>query len=271
MAAMARLAIATAALLLSIAAPAAASPTKMYAGSTSRGGWPITVETRGMRLARIGAAYDTRCFAYFGALGRSDLRAAGPGRGGRFSFSVTTSVRNAPEVWWNRAVRPVRHVEGVSGGLTARSVRGTVRATLSFVDGSTCTTGPRRFTARHRPGRVFGGRTSQSAPVVVELDAAATRIRRVLFGWVAPCRDGGELVGSETLTALQLTAGNASTVYEYGYVNEAGGVDLFIYLLSADLGTSLTGTLAATVTSTDSDGAESSRCETARVRWTARS
>jgi hypothetical protein len=256
-----------AAAAMAVSAPGAT----VYAGNTAPAFTPIVLQVRGSRIKRIAVQYDTDCFAYASVLGTSSLRRAKIARNGRFTMSVVTSLVDSPRVWWIGERYPDRIVEKFTGTVRRDSARGTVRATLSFLDGSTCTTGEQRWLVTHRPGRVFGGETTQSMPVSVEVSATGRRVKHLHVGWIAAAPDGSAFPMPDFLTNFDLTNGAATETFRQEYPID-GGVIAFDYQLSIRVAaTTSTGRLKVTVTEIDEAGAVQRTAATPTVTWRARS
>jgi hypothetical protein len=253
-------------------ATAAATRRTMYTGSTSPSATPMNMEVGKSRIGQIAVQYDTPCFAYTSVLHAATLRRAKLRRGGRFTVSVNTSLVDSQRVFWNGERQPDKIVEKFTGRITRKSARGSVRATLTFLDGSTCTTGTQRWLLTHAPGRMFGGLTSQSMPVSVELSSSKKRITHLHIGWLAPCPDGSAWVIPDFLTNFTLTSGQVDEAFQQEYPDIEGGMTRYDYRLSARVGQrTSTGTLNVTVSSIDATGAVQAACSTPTVTWTARS
>jgi hypothetical protein len=251
---------------------AAAVSGRQYAGSTSPNQEPMTMVAGRKRLVRVSTMYNTDCFAYTGVLRTSALKHAKFGRKGRFSFKVKSSLLDSPNVWWSGDAFPDEIVEQFKGKMTKRAVTGSIRATLKFLDGSTCTTGKEAFLVTHQPRQVFGGLTSQSMPVSVELTSDRQRIRHLHIGWDAPCTTGGELVLADFLTNFDLVGGLVDTSFVQTYSDGEGGLVVYDYKVSARVaGSTSTGTLSVVVNAIGADGTTGGSCTSPAVSWTAKS
>jgi hypothetical protein len=263
-----------AALLIGALAPSSglAAKTVYYAGSTSPATAPMTLEVGKSKLAGIAVQYDSSCFAYTSILKASALRKATIDRRGRVNFKVATNLVDSSRVHWMGERYPDQIVEQFTGSVKGSSASGTVRATLTFLDGSTCTTGTQRWLLAHKPGRVYGGVTNQSQPVAVELSSSGAQIKHLHVGWVASCSTGGQWVTPDFLTNFDIVGGNVSESFSQQYPRSAGGVLSFAYQLSSVIGKAkATGSLAVTVTATDAAGAVEYTCSAPSVRWTTKS
>jgi hypothetical protein len=263
-----------AALLAGMLAPssAVAAKTVYYAGSTSPANAPMTLELGKSKVSRLAVQYDTACFAYSSTLNAAALRGATIDRRGRFKVKVATNLVDNPRVYWSGERYPDQIVEQFTGTFKGSTASGTARATLRFLDGSTCTTGTQRWLLSHKPGRVYGGLTSQSQPVAVELSSSGAQIKHLHVGWAASCTGGGAWVLADFLTNFNIVGGKVNESFSQQYPRSAGGMLTFGYQLTSAVGkTKVTGSLRVTVTATDDAGAVEYTCTTPNVTWTAKS
>lgn len=249
-----------------------AAGTTVYAGSTSPTQAPMLLEVGRSRVARIATQYATDCFSYTSTLGSRALRRASVDRKGRFSVTVVTSLVDSPRIFWSGERYPDQIVERINGTIGKTTARGTVRATLTFLDGSTCTTGTQRWLVTHKPGRYFGGITSQSMPVSVELSSSGSRINHLHIGWIAQGPGDGVWVMPDFLTNFTLVNGAVDETFNQEYPSADGGRTRFDYRLVAKVGArNASGTFQVTVSEIDASGATTGSWTTSTVRWTARS
>ena len=257
--------VVAAALLAGALAPSSAfaAKTTYYAGSTSPATTPMTLEVGKSKVARIAVQHDTACFSYTSILNAAALRRATIDRRGRFSVNVTTSLIDSPRVYWAGERYPDQVVEQFTGTFRGSTSSGTVRATVKFLDGSTCTTGTQRWLLAHKPGRVYGGVTNQSQPVAVELSSSGAQIKHLHVSWIASCSDGGKWIMPDFLTNFAIVGGKVAESFSQEYPRSAGGVITYAYQLASVIGrTRMTGSLAVTVTATDAAGAVEYTCTT---------
>ena len=119
--------------------------------------------------------------------------AAPPVDGGRVTLELRGEARLRAT---NGAAVGGRFAAQVSATLSASRASGSVSATQVLRLRSngrrlgTCTLTD-RWRADRRPGRIFGGRSSQDEPVVFELSRDRRRISHGHFGWFAGCRPSG--------------------------------------------------------------------------------
>jgi hypothetical protein len=224
------------------------------------------------KLDRLAVQHNTDCFAYSSLLNARALRRAKIDRRGRLNFKVVTDLVDSPRVYWSGERYPDQIVEQYKGTVKGGSASGTVRATLKFLDGSTCTTGTQRWLVTHKTGRVFGGVTNQSQPVAVELNSSGSRISHLHVGWIAPCSGGGDWIQPDFLTNFNLVGGKISEAFTQEYPRSAGDVLTYAYQFSSAIGrTAATGSLGVTITATDAAGAVEYTCTAPTVTWKARS
>lgn len=281
-------------LLLALAAPAAAAPlgrpfearaafsssppqvaasasrSTVFAGMVSPALTPMVLEVDRSRVSRIATQYFTDCFVFPSVVSSRALRRARIDRKGRFSVKLVTSLVDNPRVLWRGERYPDQIVESFKGTIVKGTARGTLRATVTFLDGSTCTTGTQRWLLTHKPGRVFGGLTSQSMPVSVELSSSGTRINHLHIGWIAEGASGVWPI-PDFLTNFAIVNGAVDETFRQDYPSD-DGLTRYDYRLSARIGkTSSTGTLEVTVSTIDAAGTTTATWTTPTVRWTARS
>jgi hypothetical protein len=263
-----------AAFLAGALAPASASAAKdlYYAGSTSPANTPMTLELGKSKIDRIVVQHSTACFSYTSILNTVALRSATVDRRGRFSVRVVSNLIDNPRVYWTGERYPDQIVEQFNGTFKGNSVSGTVRATLKFLDGSTCTTGTAGWVLAHKPGRVYGGLTRQSQPVAVELSSSGAQIKHLHIGWIAGCSDGGSWIMPDFLTNFAIVGGKVNESFSRQYPRSAGGTLTYAYQLSSVIGKAkAAGSLGVTVTATDAAGAVDYTCTAPSVNWTAQS
>lgn len=252
--------------------PAATSAAagRIYAGSTTHGVEPLVLEVRNRRLTRVVAEYGGPCFAYSNQSTGAQIRAAALNRRGRVSATIRTAVTEATNLYSNSASRGVSVVERVTATVGATTARGTLQATVTFADGTTCTSYAQRFTIYHRGGYVYGGVTSQEMPVVLELDDARSRVQHFHIGWVAECADGSFSVVPDYLVDFPITRGRWGDVFQQDYQ----GADLrwtLRYEVSGTLSTTRgTGRMSVDIAGTDATGAVTQGCNTRPLQFSVR-
>ena len=263
-----------AALLAGVLVPSSALAAKnvYYGGSTTPGNTPMTLTLGKSKLTRVAVLYDTRCFSYGSVLNAAGLRGVKVDRRGALKGKVTTNLIDSTRFYWSGERSPDSIVEEFTGTIKGNTGRGTVRATVKFLDGSTCTSGTLSWTVAHKTGRVFGGVTNQSMPVAVELSSSGAQIKHLHVGWVASCTGGGAWVLGDFMTNFTIVGGKVSESYSQKYPRSAGGEITFAYQLSSVIGKlKTTGSLAVTVTATDTAGAVEYSCTAPSVKWSAES
>lgn len=256
------------------APPAAATTTvaasTLYAGTTSYGLRPLVIETRGGRISRVVAQYGGTCFSYaHDARGRA-IRGATVSRTGKVRATIRTAVTNASSIFTNATSAAVRVEEQLRATVGPRYISGSVQATVTFADGSTCKSDAERFRIEHRARRVYGGVTSQQYPVVIELEDDGREVRHLHFGWAAECASGGWSVLSDYLVDFPLTNGTFGDVFQQEYPGQT-----LTWRYGYDIRGRLTrtggsGRFQVDLAGVDGAGAIQEGCNTKVVTWSVR-
>ena len=256
------------------APPAAATTTAaastLYAGTTSYGLRPLVIETRGGRISRVVAQYGGTCFSYAHDARGSAIRGATVSRTGKVRATIRTTVTNASSIFTNATSAAVRVEEQLRATVGPRYISGSVQATVTFADGSTCKSDAERFRIEHRARRVYGGVTSQQYPVVIELEDDGREVRHLHFGWAAECASGGWSVLSDYLVDFPLTSGTFGDVFP----QESPGQTL-TWRYGYDIRGRLTrtggsGRFQVDLAGVDGAGAIQEGCNTKVVTWSVR-
>lgn len=252
-----------------VAVPAASSAT-LYAGTTSYGLRPLVLEVRGGRISRMVAQYGGECFSYAHDARGSAIGGAVVGRAGRVRATVRTAVTNASSIFTNASSAAVRVEERLSATVGRRYISGTVKAIVTFADGSTCASEAEKFKIEHRPRRVYGGVTSQEYPFVLELEADGRQVRHMHFGWAAECATGGWSVVSDYLVDFPLAGGSFGDVFTQEYPGQT-----LTWRYGYDIKGRLTrtggsGRFQVDLAGVDGAGAVQEGCNTKVVTWSVR-
>jgi hypothetical protein len=163
----------------------------------------------------------------------------------------------------------------MTGKLGARRGSGTARVHVDVVDKQTgaktdsCDTGTIRWRAASAKGQVYGGSTSQSEPVVVQVSRDLRRVSSLRIEWAAPCSPQGEFDVSDLLSNFRLSASRAfGDVFSMTGPGESGSQNKVDYLVNGKLGKSQAhGRFQARVTVTDASGATTATCDSGVVSW----
>ena len=215
-----------AALLAGVMAPSSALAAKSvyYAGSTSPANTPMTLTLGKAKLTRLALLYDTSCFSYGSVLNAAALRGVKIDKRGKITGKAKTNLIDNPRIYWSGERSPDTLVEQFTGTIKGNTARGTARATVTFLDGSTCTSGTQQWAVTHKPGRVFGGVSNQSMPVAVELSSSGAQIKHLHVGLIASCTGGGSMVVGDFLTNFNIVGGTVNESFSQQYPRSAGGV-----------------------------------------------
>lgn len=252
-----------------VATPAATSAT-LYAGTTSYGLRPLVVEVRGGRVSRMVAQYGGECFSYAHDARGSVIRGATVSRTGRVRATVRTTVTNASSIFTNASSAAVRVEERLSATVGRRFISGSIQATVTFQDGTTCKSRTEAFRIEHHARRVYGGVTSQEYPVVFELDETGREVRHMHFGWAAECATGGWTVLSDYLVDFPLSNGSFGDVFTQEYPGQS-----LTWRYGYDIKGRLTrtggsGRFQVDLAGVDGAGAVQEGCNTKVVTWSVR-
>jgi hypothetical protein len=250
----------------------ASAATTVYAGNTAPEFGPMVLQVAKTRVSRLNVHYNNSCFAYTSSLGPAALKHATVGRDGKYSATAVTSLISSPRIYWSGERYPDQVVETIRGTLSGGTARGTLRATVKFLDGSTCTTGKLRFLLVHKPGRIFGGVTSEGMPVSEELSTTGSRIKHLHIAYTVPCPDGSSWVIPDFLTDFPLADGTMSTAFTLSYPDGDGGTINFAYQVASRVGaTKASGSLQVTISRLDPTGTATATCASRPITWNARS
>lgn len=126
-----------------------------------------------------------------------------------------------------------------------------------------CRTGRVAWRAVHSPGRVFGGSTSQSEPVVLEANARRSNIDAVGIGWHGPCTGSGFIDFPDVLTDFRVRRGRFGDVFTW---EPEAGVSV-----AYDFGGSISSRTARGRLRVDVTQEGSGSCSTGPLTWRATS
>ncbi|HMS72446.1 MAG TPA: hypothetical protein PKB03_05380 [Baekduia sp.] len=158
---------------------------------------------------------------------------------------------------------------GGSGTLSAHSTITDVPAITPTLPTSinllqTCDTGTLKWKVVHRPGVVYGGRTSSGEAFVLTLSASRRSVKQVDVGWHAACVPDGFFDYPDTLINFSLTGGRFGGSFRWTPEGTTTNVD---YVMRGKVSrASSSGSLAVKVTFADGTS-----CDTGNTSWTARS
>lgn len=168
--------------------------------------------------------------------------------------------------------------ETISGRVRRNgAAAGTYRSIVTMVapDGSTmarCDTGTLNWSASSDRGRIYAGTSSAGFPIVLELEARRTTVKRMRFGWGAPCTPEGSLIVPDELTGFRLSGGSFGDTFQQSFDRDDGGKNLYDYAVEGRVKRSnASGTFSVKYTETDPAGATTATCDAGGATWTARS
>ncbi|MFA9271347.1 hypothetical protein LRS13_18290 [Svornostia abyssi] len=252
-----------------VAAPAATSA-RLYAGTTSYGLRPLVLEVRGGRVSRMVAQYGGECFSYAHDARGGEIRGATVSRAGRVRATVRTTVTNASSIFTNASSAAVRVDERLTATVGRRFISGSIQATVTFQDGSTCKSRSESFRIEHDSRRVYGGVTSQEYPVVFELEDDGSEVRHMHFGWAAECATGGWTVLSDYLVDFPLSGGAFGDVFTQEYPGQTLTWRYGYDIKGRVSRTGGSGRFQVDVAGVDAAGAVQEGCNTKVVTWSVR-
>lgn len=126
-----------------------------------------------------------------------------------------------------------------------------------------CRTGTVRWSARHDPGRVYGGATSQGEPLVLLANRRRTSIDTAGIGWHGGCTDNGFIDFPDVLRNFPVRRGRFGDVFTW---RPEAGVEV-----NYDLSGSLNSRTASGSLRVDVVKANSATCSTGQLTWRASS
>lgn len=274
--------------------PAAAHAADAVFGGALKGSdrYPIVLnaDAKAQRLRSVVMAWSARCESgqrfTFGEQVAAVARRPGTVQLGRLVMSRNRrgSVRGSYQGTSDTSTGSRLVTVTFSGRLKRSSASGTLSAEVTFVDVPAFTPGPEppaqvnvldrcrsgtvRWSAAHRPGLVYGGRTAQDEPIVLRVAKDRLRVDEVGLAWFANCAQGGGVEYWEQFVRFPLSAGGAfGDSFTQRYPVDGGGENVYDYDLRGRLKrTSASGSFRAKVTLSGGD-----TCDSGPTRWSARS
>lgn len=166
----------------------------------------------------------------------------------------------------------------LAGRLTRTHASGTLSAVVKLTDTATgavsgsCQTGTVLWSAAHAPGRVYGGSTSQDAPVVLHLVPKQRRVHDMLMDWSThSCTDGSSQMYPDGFVNFPVSGTGAfGNPFTYTASFSDGTKRAFAYDVRGRVTkTSAHGTLHVTTADTDAAGAPGMTCDSGTIAWKA--
>jgi hypothetical protein len=166
----------------------------------------------------------------------------------------------------------------LTGRLTRTRASGTLSAVVKLTDAATgaaagsCQTGTVMWSAAHAPGRVYGGSTSQDAPVVLHLVPKQRRVHDMLLNWgTQSCTDGSSELYPDGFVDFPLSSTGAfGNPFTYTASFSDGAKRAFNYDLRGRVSrTSARGTLHVATADTDAAGTPGMTCDSGTIAWKA--
>jgi hypothetical protein len=165
----------------------------------------------------------------------------------------------------------------VSGRMKGKRAKGTLQADVISLDAQgneqwSCHTGTVRWTAARDRGRIFGGATSQSQPVVVRLDRAKRKVRDLVFGWGSNSCTPPEsyITTTEFLGNFPVQRRRFGDTFSHEEKLDDGSRQSFAYDIAGRLSKrTASGSLHVAFNQLDPAGAQTLSCDTGAVSWRA--
>jgi hypothetical protein len=166
----------------------------------------------------------------------------------------------------------------LTGRLTRTHASGTLSAVVKITDLATgaavgsCQTGALAWSAAHAPGRVYGGSTSQDAPVVLHVTPRQHRVHDLLVDWsTKTCSDSSFWTYPDGFSNFPLSrTGAFGNPMTYTATFDDGSKRAFSYDLRGRVTkASARGTLHITTADTDPAGAPGMSCDSGTIAWKA--
>ena len=126
-----------------------------------------------------------------------------------------------------------------------------------------CRTGTVRWSARHAPGRIYGGVSSQGEPVVLIANRNRSRLETAGVGWHADCTDQGFVDFPDVLRNFPIRRGRFGDVFAW---RPEPGVNI-----AYDFGGSINSRTARGRLRVDVDKGNAATCSTGQLTWRASS
>lgn len=161
----------------------------------------------------------------------------------------------------------------VQGKLKPNRASGSIDVEVQIIDkasgvAATSCNAKQSWSASHSAGTVYGGATSQGAPIVMRLNAARKRVNDVYVTWSAGCTEGGFIVPDRFGNFPVKPTGAFGDPFDFTVPIDGGGSRTFGYALAGKIGkTSAKGTLQVKVTDTDAAGTPGGVCDTGGLKW----
>ena len=126
-----------------------------------------------------------------------------------------------------------------------------------------CRTGTVRWAARHAPGRIYGGVSSQGEPVVLIANRNRSRLETAGVGWHAGCTDEGFVDFPDVLRNFPIRRGRFGDVFAW---RPEPGINI-----AYDFGGSINSSSARGRLRVDVDKGSAATCSTGQLTWRASS
>jgi hypothetical protein len=241
-----------------------------YGGSTSADD-PIVIRLShdGMSVRRISTRLDPACtdgqpFGFFldGPMNRAITASGRFAATGSDTDDFESGITARKTVSLNAKVKGKKITGSQHAHVDRVDAAGAVLATCEQTD---------TFTAISAGGKVFGGRTSQGGPVVVELNATRRVVRHFRIGWESSCTSGAMHVG-ETLIDFPLAGRRFGDDFTSINSMPTGEKETLDYSMQGKIKRArVTGTFHVKATEADAAGATFATCDTGAISYTASS
>jgi hypothetical protein len=246
--------------------PAASSRGGTYGGQTSAGDPIVLVLSRSRKaLTKVVVEWSAPCASGMRYPVAGELRGQIPiDSKGRTAGTTGGNADLGGGLVGNR-------IEQFTVRVSGRAISGSWRAHVDVVDSQSQTVRDTcdisfTFKATSSRGRVFGGATSQHAPVTLTRSSRGTKVSRIGLGWSAPCTPQGSVHIGDAFVNFPIKKGRFGDDFTDRQDTQSGPVD-YRYSIRGRLGaTSGSGTFRGAVSQTDPSGSVIS-CDSGPLTW----
>src|SRR3954454_20562643 len=268
------------------AAPATAHAAGAVYGGSGQGEPIVVTANKTMKkLATAVVSWSADCddgmrFPFEGELAPAKAQpgfSPGPGdlvmsRNARGRFSGTTAAT------YDLGDQSAAVIFALAGRLSAKRASGTLSATVKIIDkatgdtASTCQTGKLSWGGTRDPGKVFGGTTSQGAPVVLRVDPRRHKVTDLMLTWhSSSCTPESFTRYPDQVGNFRLSRSGAfGDPFTEDFAMDGGGKRSFAYQVAGRVGrTAAHGSWHVTQTDTDGTGAQTVSCDSGGITWKA--
>src|SRR3954447_3100200 len=256
----------------------------VYGGTTSAGdAIVVRTDAKGQRLKSTVISWAANCSDGSRFPGQAELTATRATPGFQPSGDELLVGRNAKGRFAGTQLSTADAgslVAGVvvtlDGKLSPKRASGTLSADVTIADKASgdetasCKLRKTRWVATRAPGLIYGGSTSQSAPVVIRLNASRRRVSDVFMTWMAPCSPNGFMRTPDAFSDFAVkSTGAFGDPFDNDVTLNQGGTAHADYTLAGRVSKStVKGTLGVKWVETDAAGATTT-CDSGKINWRA--